>query len=263
MEAGETISVKLNGVHNVVGKMSGIYNPTNYKTNYTYNGEVVSGNGGQYTYPGAAYVEVTLPGNAKTGDSFTLTNGNTTNGGWGSAAGAHRAVSGEVPPNLDADNITNSGRNIFPEIILTIGEEAAVIDKVEVKSITLDQEMAEVEVGKGITLTAAVSPSNATDKTITWTSSDEAVATVKDGVVTGVSEGTVTITATAGKVSAVCTVNITKAQDTENSLEFDIDEDEIIGYVTVSFEDNGIRVKGEEIEELYQNPLGVTDKSTV
>ena len=130
-EAGEKIKVKFNGVHNVIGKMSGIYNPTGYKTNFTFNGETVSGNGGQYTYPQAAYVEITIPGNAADGTVYTLTNGNTTNGGWGSAGGAHRAVTGEVPPGLDAGDITNSGRNVFPEVSITVGEEIVSADPVD------------------------------------------------------------------------------------------------------------------------------------
>ena len=53
-----------------------------------------------------------------------------------------------------------------------------------------------VQVGNTITLTAAITPSNAdTDTTITWNSSDPSKATVNNGVVTGVAEGTTTITA--------------------------------------------------------------------
>ena len=121
IDAGEKIHIKFNGVHNVVGKMSGIYNPTDYKTNFTFLGETVSGNGGQYTYPVGAQVEVTIPGDADEGAEYTLTDGNTTNGGWGSSGGAHRSVKGEVPPGLDAGTVTNNGRNVFPDITLKVG----------------------------------------------------------------------------------------------------------------------------------------------
>lgn len=53
-----------------------------------------------------------------------------------------------------------------------------------------------VQEGKTIKLTATVLPSNADDKTVTWTSSDKAIATVSNGTVKGVKPGTVTITAT-------------------------------------------------------------------
>lgn len=54
------------------------------------------------------------------------------------------------------------------------------------------------------TLKLTVNPAKAYDKTVTWTSSDEAIATVNDeGLVTAISAGTVTITATANDGSAV------------------------------------------------------------
>ena len=88
---------------------------------------------------------------------------------------------------------------------------------VSVTGITLDKTTASVEVGKTVTLTATVAPSNASNKTVTWTSSDEKIATVKDGVVIGVAEGTVTITATTsdGKKTATATITVTKASTDE------------------------------------------------
>ena len=67
---------------------------------------------------------------------------------------------------------------------------------------------AEVEEGKTVTLTAKVQPDNATDKTVTWTSSNKAIATVADGVVTGVAAGQAVITAKAGDKEATCTVTV-------------------------------------------------------
>lgn len=67
-----------------------------------------------------------------------------------------------------------------------------------------------VTVGETITLAATVKPADATDKTVTWKSSDEDIATVKDGVVTGVAAGDVEITATAGGKTATCDVRVKK-----------------------------------------------------
>lgn len=85
---------------------------------------------------------------------------------------------------------------------------------VKVTSVTLNQTSASLtKKGQTVTLSATVAPSNASNKSITWTSSNANVATVNNGVVTAVANGTATITATAadgsGK-SASCkiTVNI-------------------------------------------------------
>lgn len=80
------------------------------------------------------------------------------------------------------------------------------VEKVEITSTTN-----EVEIGKTITLTAKVSPENATSKTVTWTSDNNEVATVKDGVVTGVKAGEATITASAGGKDATVKVTVKAA----------------------------------------------------
>lgn len=90
-------------------------------------------------------------------------------------------------------------------------EEPDPDDPIAVEGITLDKTTATVEEGATVTLTATVTPENATDKTVTWSTSDEAIATVSGGVVTGVKAGEVTITAKAGDKSATCTVTVTAA----------------------------------------------------
>lgn len=62
--------------------------------------------------------------------------------------------------------------------------------------------------GQTGTLTATVKPDNATNKTVTWTTSNDKVATVANGVVTAVGKGTATITAAAGGKTATCTVTV-------------------------------------------------------
>lgn len=63
------------------------------------------------------------------------------------------------------------------------------------------------EAGQESTITATVAPEGCTDE-ITWVSSNTSVATVNDGVVTAVGNGSCTITATCGNHSATCTVSI-------------------------------------------------------
>jgi uncharacterized protein YjdB len=70
---------------------------------------------------------------------------------------------------------------------------------------------ASIEIGATTTLTATVSPSNATNKSVTWSTSASSVATVSNGVVTGVSAGTARITATTadGGFTDYCDVTVT------------------------------------------------------
>lgn len=66
-----------------------------------------------------------------------------------------------------------------------------------VTSVTLDQKTLTLKKGQTATLKATVKPDDATNKTIAWSSSDTSIATVKDGVVSGVGNGKATIIATS------------------------------------------------------------------
>lgn len=83
-------------------------------------------------------------------------------------------------------------------------------EKIALTSISLPSTK-EVELGKTLTLTPTFNPSNTTDKTVTWTSSDESVATVNsNGVVTPKKVGStiITVTSNQGKKTARCTVTV-------------------------------------------------------
>ena len=72
--------------------------------------------------------------------------------------------------------------------------------------VSLNKTEVSLYIGETFQLEATVSPSNATDKAVTWSSSDSGVATVSGGTVKAVAKGTATITATAGGKSASCSV---------------------------------------------------------
>lgn len=81
---------------------------------------------------------------------------------------------------------------------------------VAVESVTLNPTTLTLEKGSTGTLTATVAPQNATNNTVTWSSSNPEVATVANGTVTAVSAGTATITVTTadGNHKATCTVTV-------------------------------------------------------
>ena len=84
-------------------------------------------------------------------------------------------------------------------------------EEVPVASVTIGQTTAEMIIGETTQLTAIITPSNATEKNITWASSKLSVATItSNGLVTAVSEGQSTITASAGGKFATCIVTVSK-----------------------------------------------------
>lgn len=100
------------------------------------------------------------------------------------------------------------------KITAKAGEKSAVCKvtvtekPVAVESVTLDITHTSINLGESLQLTATVLPENAADKTVTWASSDPAVATVADGVVTTLAAGFTRITATAGGISAACEITV-------------------------------------------------------
>ncbi len=74
--------------------------------------------------------------------------------------------------------------------------DGTVQPNVPVTGVTLNQESISVYVGKEKTITATVEPVNATNKAVFWSSNNTAVATVDNGKVTGLTDGTATITVT-------------------------------------------------------------------
>ena len=119
------------------------------------------------------------------------------------------------PLVLDEENgviIVPAGGSVNGTVWLAGGTVAKNgTQKVNVESIALNENTLTLYTNrdpKTATLTATVSPDNATDKTVAWTSADEKVATVENGVVTAVGNGTTTITAKAGDKTAVCTVTV-------------------------------------------------------
>lgn len=147
--------------------------------------------------PNGTYVD------AVTGDTKTVSNGTLT-----------ASCSGKG--NLRVYVLNGPGRVVSNGTYLTDGGSAEIIGNenieiVEPTGVSLSATSASVREGESTVLKATVTPSNATNKTVTWTSSNPSVATVSGGNVNGVSKGTATITATTsnGK-TATCKVTVTE-----------------------------------------------------
>lgn len=98
---------------------------------------------------------------------------------------------------------------------------------VTVQSVTLDQSDVTINRKNTLQLTATVAPQNATNKIVTWTTSNKDVADVdSSGKVTAIGAGTVTITATAGQKTATCQVTVVVLMDgiALNHTELSIDK---------------------------------------
>lgn len=86
---------------------------------------------------------------------------------------------------------------------------SVVVNEILVESVTLNKETAEIIVGNTEQLTATVLPENADNKNITWSSTDESIATVSsDGLVSAISVGSASIIAKAGDKQAKCDVTV-------------------------------------------------------
>ena len=110
----------------------------------------------------------------------------------------------------------------YATVLLTSATEKAPTEV----SVKLDKTTASVEVGKTTTLTATVKlPEGTTDSSVTWESDNTAVATVENGTVTGVAEGTANITVTSvadTTKKATCAVTVNKAVDGDTvTINFD------------------------------------------
>ena len=191
-------------------------------------GEAGGSSGNTQVYPTAIEVSGTntigIGETSQLSVAYTPSNTNMTNVSWSTSNSSVAAVSstGLVTgvavgsATITATAKDESGNDITDTITVTV-------NPIAVTGVSLDSSSAIVKAGKTITLVATISPSNATNKSVTWTSSDTSIATVSAGVVTGVAAGTATITVKTadGNKTATCAVTVTNSAGLdENSITY-------------------------------------------
>ena len=207
VKPGETVKIIITGLTNPAEKFATAYNfvpNTVYKCEdgTSVSGEK-SGEHGGYDFNSSTHTfEIVIP-NSWRKNTFQLDNGRITLGGNSGVdkLGDHRNYS------------YSSGRPMATGLPLTenLGQLPVIVipvdDPIPATSVTLEKTEVTLMVGELLNLKATVEPADTTDA-LQWTSSDESVATVKDGAVTTVSEGEAIITATAGDKTATCKVTV-------------------------------------------------------
>ena len=99
-------------------------------------------------------------------------------------------------------------------VIFAAALSAGCVRKVKVESDFLDQTSASLKISETAQLSATISPSDAENQAVAWTSSDAGVATVVDGLVTAVAAGQalITVTTADGGFTATCMVTVSAAE---------------------------------------------------
>lgn len=152
-----------------------------------------------------AYSLALLPSGAAANGPFTLTIGKPSE--YSSSASLY-AADGALQTDFADDCFTATISALGPVALIDTKEETG---STEASSVTLSKTALTLEAGKTVRLSATVLPATATNKSVTWSSNNEAVATVStNGTVTARKAGTAVITArTANGKSASCTVTVT------------------------------------------------------
>lgn len=277
LEAGETVRVYLDGLHMPIPKIAGNYNPgyeantdgySPVHLNYSVNGTAIHGPGKQYDFITAAnYIDVVLPTDS---NSVTLKDGYIGVGVLGYAdfltsANGHRHIPDEGCGMLYGYSSFHT-RSILPQITIPVNSVAGTNNSPRVKADAITTKT--ITKGQNFAINPETLFTDPDGDTLTYTVSvDGAAATAATSSYKyeSTKTGTVKLTFTAsdgGKsVSHTITLTVNPKSNTggtggsggtgggtntgDSTDEFGLKNSEIAGYVTIGFEDRGVRVAGE------------------
>ena len=137
---------------------------------------------------------------------------------------------------------------------------ASNVSKIEVSNVSLDNSELRIKVGEAKQLTATVSPNNASNKNVSWSSSNVQIATVDStGTVKGVKDGSVVITVTTedGRKTATCNVTVEKNIAVANITNLQYEDGE-----SISSENNVYQINGINYPIAESKPLKLSIKGT-
>ena len=139
---------------------------------------------------------------------------------------------------------------------------------INVENVTLNSQNEELKIGDTVTLVATITPSNATNKNVTWRSDNTNVATVNNGVVRAVGEGkaNITVTTVDGNKTAVCEITVLPKEEPEPEPTPEPDpEPEVINVESVALNSQNEELKIGETTTLVATvmPSNATNKKVV
>lgn len=168
---------------------------------------------------------------------------------------------------ITAKSVGTTTITVTPEassVVIGTATITVLAEKIAVESITLNYTTASMLVGNTLQLEATVLPDNATDKTITWSSSDSGAASVtQTGLVTALEQGDATIIATPNgnpNLSATCVIQLAhKVTNWEEILSFNFAEKTLNDYVN----DDVITIpETSTVDSLQYSEKGLTTTSS-
>ena len=132
---------------------------------------------------------------------------------WENNLGGDMMEDNEEQEDGNDDNKTDSSQIDNPSDNNENMNKPTTSDKVNITGITLNKINLTLNVGDSSTLVVTIKPDNATNKNVTWSSSNKSVVTVSNGVVKAVGEGSAIVTASAGGKNIKCNVTVNKVKD--------------------------------------------------
>lgn len=191
---------------------------------FTVGNGTVSNTYSLYAENGSTNGYIYAAGSAKGSNLLKTQASNDANGSWAISISNNIATIVAQGANTNNKLQYNSSSNIFSCYSSSQGQVSIykVDGNVDVTGVSLNKSTLELQNGTSETLIATVAPNNATDKSVTWSSSSPFIASVDaNGEVTALDEGETTITVTTidGGFSATCEVNVTP--DTLASISID------------------------------------------